>query len=71
MVVRGHVRNGVVVLDAGVQLPEGQEVTVQVPLPHKPSGQSVLAIPTVSMGAMLRPLTSDDDLLEEMLEDRL
>jgi hypothetical protein len=28
MVVRGHVQNGVVVLDGGVSLPEGQEVTV-------------------------------------------
>lgn len=28
MVVRGRVRNGVVVLDDGAQLPEGQEVTV-------------------------------------------
>ena len=30
MVVRGHVKNGVVVLNDGVQLPEGQEVTVVV-----------------------------------------
>src|SRR5207248_663129 len=28
MVARGRVHNGVVVLDAGVRLPEGQEVTV-------------------------------------------
>lgn len=27
-VARGHVQNGVVVLDGGVRLPEGQEVTV-------------------------------------------
>lgn len=74
MVVRGHVREGVVVLDEGVRLPEGQEVTVMVPgtsprmeesRPH-----SVLDIPPVSVGAVLRPLTSDDDLLGEMLEGR-
>jgi hypothetical protein len=28
MVVRGHVQNGIVVLDGGISLPEGQEVTV-------------------------------------------
>ena len=28
MVVRGHVQNGVIVLDEGVQLPEGHQVTV-------------------------------------------
>jgi hypothetical protein len=28
MVARGHVQNGVIVLDDGVRLPEGQKVTV-------------------------------------------
>ena len=28
MVARGYVQNGVVVLDGGIRLPEGQEVTV-------------------------------------------
>lgn len=32
---------------------------------------SVLDIPTFSVGAVLKPLTSDDDILGEMLEDRL
>ncbi len=31
---------------------------------------SVLDIATVSVGSVLRPLTSDDDLLGEMLEGR-
>ena len=31
MVARGRVQNGVVVLDNGVRLPEGQEVTVLAP----------------------------------------
>jgi hypothetical protein len=42
--------------------------------PCAPAGSrshSILDIPTVSVGAVLRPLTSDDDLLDEMLEGRL
>ncbi|MEX2138710.1 MAG: hypothetical protein WD894_05575 [Pirellulales bacterium] len=77
MVAHGRVQNGVVVLDDDVRLPEGQEVTVLSPdsvlaglqmqslRPH-----SVLDIPPVSTGAVLRPLTSDDDVLGEMLEGR-
>jgi hypothetical protein len=69
MITHGRVINGVVVLDDGVRLPEGQEVTVLAPgtgptdsaRPH-----SILDIPTVSVGAVLRPLTSEDDLLGEM-----
>jgi hypothetical protein len=77
MVVRGRVKNGVVVLADGARLPEGQEVTVVVPgtMPASPRMEgsrphSVLDIPPVSVGAVLRPMTSDDDLLGEMLEDR-
>ena len=77
MVARGRVKNGVVVLDDGVRLPEGQEVTVLAPdvgpasLRMRGSGShSVLDIATVALGSVLRPLTSDDDLLGEMLEGR-
>jgi len=76
MVVRGRVQNGVVVLDEGVRLPEGLEVTVVTPDKSPPpqtrgkGSHSVLDIPTVSLGKVLRPFTRDDDLLEEMLEDR-
>ena len=76
MVARGRVRNGVVVLDGGVSLPEGLEVTVVTP--DKPAslkpGQgshSVLDVPTFRVGAILRPFTRDDELLEETLEHRL
>jgi hypothetical protein len=58
-----------------VHLPEGQEVTV---LAHttvlsdpKTEGSrlhGVLDIASVSLGSVLRPLSSDDDLLGEMLE---
>jgi len=77
MVIRGRVQAGVVVLDPGVRLPEGQEVTI-----HAPEGvsaslagnsappHSVLDIPPASVGAVLHPLSSDDDLLGEMLEGR-
>jgi hypothetical protein len=75
MVAGGQVKNGVVVLDNGVRLPEGLEVTVLAPdssvaLNRGRGPHSVLDIPTVNLGAVLEPLTSDDDLLEEMLEGR-
>jgi hypothetical protein len=72
MVVRGRVRNGVVVLDDGVRLPEGQEVTVLAPAtPLQDSQpQGVLDIAPVSLGTVLRPFTADDDLLGDMLEER-
>jgi hypothetical protein len=77
MVARGRVQDGVVVLDNGVRLPEGQEVTVLAhvtvaPAPRMEGSQShsVLDIATVNLGSVLRPLASDDDLLGEMLEGR-
>jgi hypothetical protein len=72
MVARGHVKNGVVVLDNGVRLPEGQEVTVLAPgaWPAVARPHSILDVAPVSVGAVLRPLTTDDDLLGEMLEGR-
>ena len=76
MVIRGRVHNGVVVLEHGVRLPEGQEMivleagpgTAGPPLPGSP--HSVLNIPAVRLGPVLRPLTADDDLLGEMLDGR-
>ena len=77
MVANGRVQNGVVVLDNGVRLPEGQEVivlahgTVSGAVPTEGTRQhSVLDIATVGLGSVLRPLASDDDLLGEMLEGR-
>jgi hypothetical protein len=73
MVVHGRVQNGVVVLDQGVSLPEGQEVTVLARGIVPKDGlqrHSILDISAVSLGAVLRPLTLDDDLLGEMLEGR-
>jgi hypothetical protein len=77
MVARGRVQDGVVVLDNGVRLPEGQEVTVlaHATVPPAPRiegshSHSVLDIATVSLGSVIGPLTFDDDLLGEMLEGR-
>lgn len=70
MVARGHVKNGVVVLDGDIRLPEGQEVTVIAQDAEEARRHSVLDIPPVDVGAILRPTTADDDLLGEMLEGR-
>ena len=72
MATRGQVKNSVVVLANGVRLPEGQEVTVLVPgaWPTIARPQSILEIAPVSVGAVLRPLTAEDDSLGEMLEGR-
>jgi hypothetical protein len=70
MVVRGRVQKGVVVLEDGVRLPEGQEVTVLTPPLSGTTGHSVLDIPPISVGSVLRPFTESDDLLGEMLEGR-
>jgi hypothetical protein len=64
------VENGVVVLEEGVCLPEGQEVTVLVPPATGAPTHSILDIPTVSLGAVVSPSAADDDLLGEMLEGR-
>lgn len=77
MVTRGRVENGVIIFDSGITLPEGVEVTVIVEpagltnLPDQPvKRHSVLDIPSYSFGKTLKPLTSDDDILGEMLEGR-
>jgi hypothetical protein len=77
MIAHGRVRNGVVVLDDGFHLPEGQEVTIvgletaaAPPSPQGSPSHSILDIPVVSLGAMLQPQMADDDILGEMLEGR-
>jgi hypothetical protein len=72
MFARGRVLNGVVVLDNGVRLPRGQEVMVLAPaaLPQDARPHGILDIAPVSVGAVVRPFTADDDLLGDMLEER-
>jgi hypothetical protein len=77
MTIRGRVKGGVVIIEDGAHLPEGQEVTIVAPdasgvtaPSESPARHRVLDIPPVSLGRVLRPLTANDDLLGEMLEDR-
>ncbi len=77
MVTLGRVQNGVVVLENDVRLPEGQEVTVLAldPVSESPrmegtQSHSSLEIRTVSLGSVIGPLNSEDELLGEMLEGR-
>jgi len=70
MVARGRIENGVVVLEDGVRIPEGQEVTVLAATPNGTRQHGILDILPVSLGSVVRPVTADDDLLAEMLEGR-
>ncbi|HEV3146895.1 MAG TPA: hypothetical protein VGZ47_23610 [Gemmataceae bacterium] len=70
MVVRARVENGVVVLPAGVHLPDGQEVTVLAPSLADSKAHSILDIVPVSLGSIRYPITAEDDVLGEMLEGR-
>ncbi len=72
MLTQGHVKDGVVVLDGGVRLPEGLEVTVLAPgaEPALSRPHSLLDIAPVSQGTVLDPVTAGEDLLGEMLEGR-
>ena len=70
MVARGLVQNGVIVLQAGIHLPEGLEVTVLTQPQAPAQTHGILDIPTVNLGAVLQPFTSNDDSLGEMLEGR-
>jgi hypothetical protein len=70
MVVRGRVQDGVVVLDGGIRLSEGQVVTVLAPPTEGAQPHSILDIPPVSLGPLRRPLSAEDDLLGEMLDGR-
>ncbi len=71
MIAHGRVQNGVVVLADGVRLPEGQAVTVLTAPAAGSKTHSILDIPPVSVGSVLRPFTAEDDLLDEMLQGRL
>ena len=71
MVAWGRVQNGVVVLADGVRLPEGQVVTVLAPPAARSGAHSIVDIPPVSVGSVLRPFTAEDDLLDEILQGRL
>lgn len=69
MVARGRVRDGVIVLENGVQLTEGQEVTVvSISGPAEAGTHGILDIEPVS--AVRESPADAGDLLGEMLEGR-
>ena len=60
-------RNGRLELTSAVNWPDGTQVEV-TPLTSPPQRQSWLSLPALDVG-QFRELTSDDDLLGEMLDD--
>jgi len=69
MTYRGHVEKGVVVLDEGVPLPEGAEVTVDLAEanPAEPSGQTEPNRP--SKDAFWGLFADDAELVDQILAD--
>ncbi|GAG19190.1 unnamed protein product [marine sediment metagenome] len=74
MTYRGHVENGVVVLDEGVPLPEGVEVTVDLAEanPAEPSGHAELNAPGKDplWGLLADDAELVDQILADVMEDR-
>jgi predicted DNA-binding antitoxin AbrB/MazE fold protein len=68
-VIEATYEDGVLKLDGPLPLKDREKVRVTVE-GLDAGRQSILDIPPVSLGQMLCPLTSDDDLLGEMLEGR-
>ena len=68
-VVQATYENGVLKLEKPLPLKDQEQVRVTVEtLAH--GDHSVLDIQPISLGEVLKPLNSDDDLLGEMLEGR-
>jgi hypothetical protein len=67
MVVRGHVQNGVVVLDDGIRLPEGQEVTVLSN--EKTQGTESPKHSLARQTAGMMPWVGDTETLERIATD--
>lgn len=68
-VLEATYEGGVLKLEHPLPLQEHEKVRVTVES-LTGGGHSVLDIPPVSLGGVLKPLSSDDDLLGEMLEGR-
>jgi len=69
MTLKGRIQGGVVMLEEGTSLPEGIEVRIEPPEQGEGrGGHSLFDIEAVSVGAVLKALGPDDDLLEEMLD---
>ena len=74
MPYRGHIENGVVVLDESVPLPEGADVRVDLAEanPAEPSGQTALNPPTKDRfwGLFADDVELVDQILADIMEDR-
>ncbi len=77
MVVRGHVQNGVVVLDDGTRLPERQTVTVLTPTAEEQSGpypvsqeRREAALALIGMLKTDQPPPSDEEV-EKIIEEEI
>ena len=68
-VVQATYENGVLKLEQPLPLKDQEHVRVTVESLAR-GNHSVLDIQPVSLGEVLNPLTSNDDLLDEMLEGR-
>lgn len=68
-VVEATYKNGVLKLDHPLPLKDREKVRVTVES-LAAGRQSILDIPPVHLGQVLRPPARDDDLLDEMLEGR-
>lgn len=79
MVIRGHVQNGVVVLDDGVRLLEGQEVTILASPRSNPLQQKDASIDVPKerkdalhqlIGIWKTDLAPSDEQIERMLDQQ-
>lgn len=61
-------QNGRLELNSQVDWPEGTQVEVRPLVSSPPMRQSWLSLPPLNVGQFREP-ASDDDLLEEMLDD--
>jgi predicted DNA-binding antitoxin AbrB/MazE fold protein len=68
-VIEATYENGVLKLERPLPLKDHEKVRVTVE-GLEAGVHSVLDIPPVHLGGVLRPLSADDDLLDEMLEGR-
>jgi predicted DNA-binding antitoxin AbrB/MazE fold protein len=68
-VVEATYEDGVLKLDRPLPLKDREKVRVTVES-LTTAGHSVLEIPPIKLGQVLRPPARDDDLLGEMLEGR-
>lgn len=68
-VVEATYENGVLRLDKPLPLKEREKVRITVETLAE-GRHSLLDIPPISLGAVLRPVGEGDDLLGEMLEGR-